>query len=184
MASPRTLLRIVSSVETAPAQPEELTDTELFVRYSPHIARIGLRLLGRNAEVDDLVQEVFFAAFKQRHQLRDMNTVKGWLSVIAVRTARQFLRRRRLRQFVGLDTGTPPIELRDQTLSPDQRALFTRVYQVLDHMNVECRLAWTLRYIEGEKLEAIAERLGCSLATAKRRIAAAHTQLLSELNHG
>lgn len=184
MASLRTLLRTVSSVEPASAQPEELTDTELFVRYAPHIARIGLRLLGRNAGVDNLVQDVFFGALKQRRQLRDMSMLKGWLSVIAVRTARQFLRRRRVRQFGGLDTGTPAIELRDQTLSPDQRALFTRGYQVLDHVNVDCRLAWTLRYIEREKLEAVAERSGCSLATAKRRIAAAHTPLLSELDHG
>ena len=184
MSSAPTVLRLVDSAVPDSASPEQLTDTDLFVRFSPYIARIGLRLLGRNTEVDDLVQEVFFAAFKQRDQLRDLNAAKSWLSVIAVRTARQYLRRRRVRQFVGLDTGTPALELRDPTLAPDDCSLLSRVYQILDHMNVERRLAWTLRHIEGEKLEQVAERCGCSLATAKRRIAAAHAQLLSEMDDG
>jgi RNA polymerase sigma-70 factor (ECF subfamily) len=46
---------------------------------------------------------------------------------------------------------------------------------------VEHRVAWTLRYVEGEKLERVAEHCGCSLATAKRRIAAAHAKIQSEL---
>jgi RNA polymerase sigma-70 factor (ECF subfamily) len=140
--------------------------------------------LGRAHDVDDLVQEVFLAAFKQRDQLRDAGAAKGWLAVVAVRTARRQLRRRRLRQFVGLDTGTPPLELQDQTLSPDERTLLARVYQILDHMNVDDRLAWTLRHVEGEKLEQVAQRCGCSLATAKRRIVAAHAQLQAELSDG
>jgi RNA polymerase sigma-70 factor (ECF subfamily) len=32
------------------------------------------------------------------------------------------------------------------------------------------RIAWTLRYVERHRLEAVAELAGCSLATAKRRI--------------
>jgi RNA polymerase sigma-70 factor (ECF subfamily) len=177
-------LRLVESGVEDPLQQGQLTDAELFRRFSPYVARIGLRLLGRAHDVDDLVQEVFLAAFKQRDQLRDAGAAKGWLAVVAVRTARRQLRRRRLRQFVGLDTGTPPLELQDQTLSPDERTLLARVYQILDHMNVDDRLAWTLRHVEGEKLEQVAQRCGCSLATAKRRIVAAHAQLQAELSDG
>jgi len=35
------------------------------------------------------------------------------------------------------------------------------------------RLAWSLRYLEGEPLDMVAASCGCSLATAKRRISAA-----------
>jgi RNA polymerase sigma-70 factor (ECF subfamily) len=44
---------------------------------------------------------------------------------------------------------------------------------VLDRLPVNERLAWSLRHIEGEQLESVAVLCGCSLATAKRRIAAA-----------
>ena len=160
-----------------------LSDDELFRRFGPYVARIGLRLLGREADVDDLMQEVFLAAFKQRGQLRDEAAIKGWLATVAVRTARRQLRKRRLRSFVGLDSGVG-LQLRDERISPERRALLRRVYEVLDQIPVEHRLAWSLRYVEGEKLEAVARRCGCSLATAKRRIAAAHVRLQGELDDG
>jgi RNA polymerase sigma-70 factor, ECF subfamily len=165
-------------------QRPQLTDAQLFKRFAPYVARIGLRLLGRESDVDDLIQEVFLAAFKQRDQLRDPNATKNWLATIAVRTARRQLRRRRLRQFVGLDSGGPAMELQDQTLSPEKRALLSRVYEILDGMGVERRLAWTLRFVEGEKLERVAEKCGCSLATAKRRIASAQAHLQAEMDDG
>jgi RNA polymerase sigma-70 factor (ECF subfamily) len=165
-------------------QRPPLTDAQLFKRFAPYVARIGLRLLGRESDVDDLIQEVFLAAFRQRDQLRDPNATKNWLATIAVRTARRQLRRRRLRQFVGLDSGGPAMELQDQTLSPEKRALLARVYEILDGMGVDKRLAWTLRFVEGEKLERVAEKCGCSLATAKRRIAAAQAHLQAEMEDG
>lgn len=161
-----------------------LTEAQLFKRFAPYVARIGLRLLGRESDVDDLIQEVFLAAFRQRDQLRDPNAAKNWLATIAVRTARRQLRRRRLRQFVGLDQGGPALELPDPGISPEKRALLARVYQILDSMGVERRLAWTLRYVEGEKLEVVAERCSCSLATVKRRIASAQALLLAEMEDG
>jgi len=179
----RPTLRVVEGgPETEQVLPA--SDHALFERYAPYVARIGLRLLGRESDVDDMIQEVFVAAFKQRHQVRDPLAFKSWLAIIAVRTARRHLRKRRLRGFVGLDTLPPPLELRDQGMSPERRALLSRVYQVLDHMDVDQRLAWTLRYVEGEKLEQVAEHCGCSLATAKRRISAAHARIQSELDDG
>jgi RNA polymerase sigma-70 factor (ECF subfamily) len=173
-------------VQNAPVAEEVFpqTDEALFQRFAPYVARIGLRLLGRESDVDDLIQDVFLAAFKQRHQVRDPQAFKGWLAIIAVRAARRQLRRRNLRAFVGLDTLAAPLELRDQGMSPERRALLARVYQALDRISVEQRLAWTLRFVEGEKLEEVAEHCGCSLATAKRRIASAHAQIQGELNDG
>lgn len=182
MSSSSPQLRLVP--EPTDPEPASLGEAQIFKRFAPYVARIGLRLLGRAADVDDLIQEVFLAAFKQREQLRDPGAAKSWLATVAVRTARRQLRRRRLRQFVGLDAGVPSLELRDPGLSPERRALLARVYELLDAMPVEQRLAWTLRYVEGEKLEQVATKCGCSLATAKRRIAAAHATLQAEMNDG
>ena len=181
-------LRLVNSNASANDAPSPSfvpgSEAQLFKRFAPYVARIGLRLLGRESDVDDLIQEVFLAAFKQREQLRDPGAAKNWLATIAVRTARRQLRRRRLRQFVGLEQNGTTLEFSDQGLSPEKRALLARVYEVLDGMGVDQRLAWTLRYVEGEKLEQVAERCGCSLATAKRRIAAAQAHLQAEMDDG
>ena len=45
------------------------------------------------------------------------------------------------------------------------------LYAALAALPVDERLAWTLRHVEGSTLEEVAVGCGCSLATAKRRIA-------------
>ena len=44
----------------------------LFRDHASYVAAIGLRLLGRRDEVDDLVQDVFLAAHRARAKLREI----------------------------------------------------------------------------------------------------------------
>ena len=80
---------------------------------------------------------------------------------------------------MGLDVPIEYEELVDPALSPEDRVLLTRMYRALDSLPVNQRLAWSLRHIEGERLETVALMCGCSLATAKRRIVAAQ-KVISE----
>jgi RNA polymerase sigma-70 factor (ECF subfamily) len=57
------------------------------------------------------------------------------------------------------------------------------VYQVLDELPVEDRLAFSLHHIEGEKLEGVARLCGCSAATAKRRIARAQRAIEARMGN-
>ena len=52
----------------------------LFRRYAAYVATIGFRLLGRDDELDDLVQEVFMEAYRGFHQLRSAEAAKAWLA--------------------------------------------------------------------------------------------------------
>ncbi len=170
-------------LRVAPSPPPEADaggrlDLEaLFRQYAPYVARIGHRLLGRGDEVDDLVQDVFLAAHRGLKHLREREAIKGWLATVAVRLARRRLRRRRVAVVLGFDGAPDYRELADDGASPEQRALVARIYRALDELPVEQRIAWSLRHVEGESLERVAELAGCSLATAKRRIKAAQEQL-------
>lgn len=169
---------------TSAADVRDVTDdafAELFQRYAPYVAAIGHRLLGRNDEVDDLVQDVFLAAHRGMHQVREPAAIKGWLATVAVRLSRRRLRARKLRALLHLDEPQEYTDVTDGGASPEQCALVASVYRVLDQLPVNNRLAWTLRYIEGEQLERVAELCGCSLATAKRRIKAAHDAIQEEV---
>lgn len=153
------------------------TDPEAFYRrYASYVARIGLRILGRDHEVDDLVQDVFISAYRAQDHLRDPGAARGWLATITVRAARRRLQKRKLRAFVGLDE-SPALELSDPGAPPEAREMLREVYRVLAELPVNHRLAWSLRYIEGFKLGEVAEACECSLATAKRRIAAAQAHI-------
>lgn len=148
----------------------------VFTRYSSYVAAISFRLLGRDHEIDDVVQEVFLAAHKGLESLRDPMAIRGWLATVTVRTVRRKLRFRRLRACFGLDPGTDYTSLAVDA-NQDKALLIARAYAVLDRLPVNEKIAWILRHAEGESLEAVAERCGCSLATAKRRIAAAQAAL-------
>jgi RNA polymerase sigma-70 factor, ECF subfamily len=158
--------------------PVEIDD--LFRDHAAYVAAIGLRLLGRRDEVDDLVQDVFLAAHRARGKLRVRHEAKRWLVVVAVRTARRRLRMRRLRGWLHLDDHASDA-LVGPGASPEDAAFLAQVYAQLDRMPVNHRLAWTLRHVQGEELGTVAELMGCSLATVKRWIAAAHAELNAEV---
>lgn len=183
MSSPPSHLRLVErpaqSAEgsTVPAPAETPTFKEIFRRYSPYVAKIGLRLLGRVEEIEDLVQDVFIAAHRGLSGLREPAALKGWLATVTVRVAQRRLRARRVRQMLRLAPVYDYELLAQPGFSPEDSALLAEVYELLDDLPVAERLAWSLRHLQGERLERIAELTGASLATVKRRISAAATRL-------
>jgi RNA polymerase sigma-70 factor (ECF subfamily) len=146
---------------------------EVYRRYCRYVAAVILRLDGRCADVDDLVQDVFVEAARGIQGLREPAAIKGWLATVAVRTVRRRLRVRRIWHFLGLDRDAGLATLVDPAASPVDRLLLRAVYRVLDEMPIEDRLAFSLHHIEGETMEAVARLCGCSYASAKRRVARA-----------
>jgi RNA polymerase sigma-70 factor (ECF subfamily) len=157
---------------------------EAFRQYARYVGSIALGIGGRRDDIDDIVQDVFVEASRGWKSIRDPGAVKAWLARVTVRVARQRLRRRRLRYVLGWDEGYDYVDVASSSATPDQRTLLAQVYRVLDGVPVEQRVAWTLRYVHGEKLEDVAELCGCSLATAKRRIASVQAVVESKVSHG
>lgn len=150
---------------------------DLYALYAPYVGSVALRLLGRASEVDDVVQEVFMAAHDGLRDRSEPRAVRRWLAKVAVRISRRRLRTLRAKGFLGLGDNPDYEGLTDGAASPEQRVLVARVYEALDSMPAQERVAWVLRHVEGHRLEDVAELSGCSLATAKRRIAAARSKL-------
>jgi RNA polymerase sigma-70 factor (ECF subfamily) len=150
---------------------------QAFHLYSRYVAGVAMRLCGRSDEVDDIVQDVFLAAARGLRQLREPQAVKGWLATVTVRVTRRRLRLRRLWHVCGGSTPESYEQIAAPGASPEDQAVLARVYTILDGLRAADRIAWTLRYVEGERLERVALLCGCSLATAKRRIAAAQATI-------
>lgn len=154
---------------------------EVFRRYSPYVARVALRLLGNDGEVDDLVQDVFLEAHRGLSSLREAGALGGWLARICVRRATRRLRRRRLLALLSLDTVAERDLPFDVGASPEQRAEAARLYRRLDQMPVVERVAWLLRHVEGESLEDMVALCGCSKSTVQRRLRSAEARLEQEV---
>lgn len=165
--------------EVAAVAADALDLDSLFRRYAPLVASVALRLLGRDGEIEDAVQDTFAAALRDLRQVREPGAVKAWLAKVTVRICYKRIRQRRVRSFLGLDQ--PPLyeHVAAPGIHPDDRILLARVYTVLDDLPAAERIAWTLRYVQGEDLETVAALCECSLATVKRRILAV-TQALQK----
>ncbi len=141
-----------------------------FDRHNKLVNGLVWRLLGADAEHDDLVHEVFTTALRKIHQLRDPAALPAWLTTITVNTVRRELRKRRVRRrfFSGHKSHT----MSEQSYHDDHegRRQLRGVFQALDRMRVNERIAFTLRYVDGQNIEQVARSCGCSLATIKRRL--------------
>ncbi len=78
--------------------PPPLTEAEvatLFRRYAPALARRCLALVGNPADAQELVQEVFYQFFRDRHRFEGRSSVFTFLYRIATNLSIDKLRRRR-----------------------------------------------------------------------------------------
>ncbi len=170
-------LRLVLSAEEAPREKREPTLADLYADYAKYVGAVASRLLGREGEVEDVVQDVFALALQGLRRRDDAREIKAWLAKVTVRRCVRQLRLRRFWQFVDATPQPSYDRLVEPSAGPAERYLVGEVYRALDRLPARERVAWTLRHVEGESLEETAALCGCSLATAKRRIAAAHEKL-------
>jgi RNA polymerase sigma-70 factor, ECF subfamily len=154
----------------------------LFHNWTPYVAAIAVRLTGRDQDIEDIIQDVFVVALEGIAALRDPDRVKGWLAAVTVRVTMKRLRRRRIARAIGLASDWDPSWLQAEEASPEQRTLLTQVYRLLESFSTGERTAWSLRYLQGERLNEVARLCSCSLATAKRRIAKVQSVMEEALN--
>jgi RNA polymerase sigma-70 factor, ECF subfamily len=150
---------------------------EVFQRYAPYVATVAYRILGTKDEIDDVVQDVFLRAHRTLASLRKPEAINSWLATVTVRVCRQRLRGRRLRQLLRLEGPPSTFDPPDPGASPETSAVLNDIFRALETVPTRARIAWSLRFLEGERLERIAELCGCSLAAVKRRLAKAQAAL-------
>jgi RNA polymerase sigma-70 factor (ECF subfamily) len=149
--------------------------SEIWRRHSVMVRGLLRRSLGPSHDVEDLVQDVFMRFFDSIDELRDPSAMKSFLFGITLRVTGSWLRRKRVRRWV-LFTDTPP-DVEAEADDPEARAALASLYAVLDKIDDEGRLAFTLRHFEGHELTEVATALGCSLATIKRKLARAEERV-------
>lgn len=147
-------------------------------RFAPLIGRRVRRLLGADAEHSDLVQQVFVQVVKGLSTLDDRQALVDWVGRVTVNVVRNELRRRKYRRIVGLSTDQ--VEAARDSEDPELGPAVQRGLAILEKLCVEDRILFVLRYVEGCELKETARLTGCSLATAKRRIAKARERFMKK----
>jgi len=145
----------------------------LYRRHVRYVAGVTYRLLGGDAEVDDVLQEAFLDAAGALAGLREPAEFRAWLVRIAIRRVyRRLARRRRWRWLqADIEVVSPPAS------DPQTRHRVHELYDALSRLPAKLRIPWTLHMIDGETLPDVGRLCEISVATAKRRIADAAARL-------
>ncbi|MFZ2146732.1 MAG: RNA polymerase sigma factor [Sedimentisphaerales bacterium] len=158
-------------------------------RYSSDIAALANRLLGWSGEVEDVMQDIFLAAFLGLKRFRCECSLKTWLFTITVNKCRSYrykriLQRRRISQaaykafLISADTA-------DKTLVDSET--FNRVRRAIRALPAKYREPVVLRYLQELPTDQISRILGISKNALQVRLNRAREHLredLAELTKG
>ena len=150
----------------------------LVVRYQNRVAGLLTRYVSRD-DIPDIVQESFIKAYRSLTSFRGESAFYTWLYRIAVNTAKNHLTalgRRPPKEDIlaedaeSYDAGT---QLRE-TDTPENLVLSNElkrvVFETIENLPEELKMAITLREIEGLSYEEIAEVMSCPVGTVRSRI--------------
>ena len=126
-------------------------------------------MLGPGADVEDLVQDVFLRFFEAIRSLRKLESIRAFITGIAIRRAQEEVRRRDVRRRLA---HLLPSFLRPRTVELDaqSRDAVVHLYRALDALGADDRTLYVLRYIQGMDHARLAETLEVSVPTVRRRL--------------
>jgi RNA polymerase sigma-70 factor (ECF subfamily) len=156
---------------------------ELVDRYVDLVERILARILGHDADLEDLAHEVFARALRAIGTLQDPGALKAWLTGIAVVTARECIRGRARGRWLRFFASDELPEVETDGPDHESREALRVTYAVLDRLGAEDRIVFVLRHVEGLELVDVAGASGTSLNTVKRRLARAERRFLALAEH-
>jgi RNA polymerase sigma-70 factor (ECF subfamily) len=156
------------------------------------IYRLALRMMGNEADAEDVLQETFLSAFKSIDRFEGRSRLSTWLYRIASNAALMRLRRNEPEQ-VSVDE---PVERDDGEMMPRQFFDFCclpeddllreeareQMKQAIDDLPPTLRSVFVLRDIEGLSTAETAEALDLSESAVKSRLMRARLKLRDELS--
>ena len=159
---------------------------QLIDRHASAIVNLAYRMVGNQAEAEDLAQEAFLAAFKALPSFRADAKFSTWLYRIASNKCKDWLRVKRPGQgqydvdadeqldFHVAEDRTPEALLSQQQVAQELERAIQRLPPLY-------REAFVLKHLEGLSYEEMEEILGVSGDTLKMRVYKGRVQLSREL---
>lgn len=156
------------------------------------VYRLALRMMGNEADAEDVLQETFLNAFRSIDRFEARSSLSTWLYRIASNAALMRLRRKEPEQ-VSVDE---PLERDDGDLIPRQFFDFcclpednllrdearAEMLRAVEQLPPTLRGVFILRDIEGLSTEETAEALDLSLSAVKSRLMRARLKLREQLS--
>lgn len=157
---------------------------ELVVRYRGKVMRLVTSILGADAEVEDVVQEIFIKVYLSLAKFRGDSSFSTYLYTITVNRCRDELRKSRLRKFFSFDDwftdGNAEFSHdNEQSLDRDERQIAVR--RGMKRLPPQTQMLLYLREIEELSYKDLADIFSVEIGTIKSRLARGRDRLREEL---
>lgn len=156
---------------------------EIMRRHMKMVRGRVVSIVRNSSDVDDVIQEVFFKAWRALPTFRAESSVRTWLASIASNEALMLWRReRRQRLYETSEECTTVVwrgEQADKAVMRDEAAKAIR--GAIVQLPAKYREVVTLRYIEEVSEAATAKRLNSTLPTVKSRLFRGRLKLAASL---
>lgn len=152
----------------------------LLRRHQRAMFGTSLRLLSRDGDAEDAVQEAFIASWRRLPEFRADAKFSTWLYRIVTNRSLNELRRRKPTQVLEPDSHPDSVYPID-TATPDrlveQSAMMDALQTALAALPDTLRVCWLLREVDHRSYDDIAGIVGAPEATVRGRIARARAKL-------
>jgi RNA polymerase sigma-70 factor (ECF subfamily) len=177
--------------DTTPVQPTTpeppsaadppVTVEQVFHEYAPRVYNLARRLLGSDADAEDVTQDVLLQVVRKLHTFRGESALPTWLHRVTVNAALAHRRKRAVREEhqdrdpldLILEQG-PPTQVRRWRVGPEQEALDHETQRLIERAIAELpesyRDVFVLADVEGLPNADIADMLGMSVPAVKSRL--------------
>lgn len=164
----------VQSTGQAPAVAHAVPSfAEVYRDNATYVWRVLRRLGVREADVEDVCQEVFLVVHRKLGDFAQRSSLRTWLYSIALRCASDYRRRAHVkREAPTSDVVDAPLEP-PQATSIAERQARAVLDEILDTLDESKRAVFVLYELEELTMTEVAEAVGCPTQTAYSRLHAA-----------
>jgi RNA polymerase sigma-70 factor (ECF subfamily) len=161
------------------AQGDVIAFEQLYRQYSKPIYRYLVRLVLDENVAEDLIQDVYIAAWTGARNFRGQASVKTWLYQIAHHQAVTWLRRRKINEkYDDSDRSGSAKSVEEKYFDTWMRE---QVLKAVDQLSVEHRSVIELVFYQGMSYQEAAMVMRCPVGTIKSRMSYARRYLDSIL---
>jgi len=155
----------------------------LILSHQSFLYQLAMKLTKSAEDSNDLLQETFFKALKNRDKFQKGTNIKGWLYTIMKNTfINAYRKKKNQNTFIDETDNKYFINLKESEKTAKTDSTVDREYMMKQIQTVEKTYVETfMMYYNGYKYEEIAEILGIPLGTVKSRIFLARKKMMEKL---
>ena len=150
---------------------------QLILRWERPIYALAYRVIGREEDARDVVQETFLRAYRALPGFKGQAKFSSWLYRIALNLCRDWIRRQRRAPVMQMPEGVDPVDLAAEAEPAEsiedlvaRKELGAIVEEAMTLLPEEQRTAIILKEYHGLTFQEIADLQGCPLSTVKTRL--------------